>query len=784
MNRSKAWFWAGFFLLSLSVLYLEVLVTRIFSYIIWHNLAYMVISLTMLGIGAGGVWDSIRAKNRKPLNNGWHALFAAMAIFLGLKLLDRIEFKLGIAGWVYMLCSSLLVFLPFFFLGLVLVRVFSDQAKEIGKAYAVNLIASGAGALAALFMLAPLGMPKALFIACLSLGIAGLLFSMTAGRTLKLLAICWIIFSASGLSWGDHWFLLKASPTKPLGRLESVWPDYNIDYSRWNPIGKIDVISSPESLIKIDGESLAYSIITNDAAAESPIIDVDATLENTRFFRGSIYGQGLLYYGKPPENALVIALGGGSDVLAALHFQARHVSGVEVNGTTFKVLKKYKPWLFKDPKLRLFKGDGRNYVERSREKYDIITVNGVDTISALEWGAYIQAENYIHTVEAYQQYLKHLSPGGVVYIAQYELYPPQFMLRACTIMVEAMRREGISHPERNFILVQQAQIVAMIAQRDPIDPSRLQEYIRQMEESNFKQPSLYAALSIFNKKVPMGIRYAPGMGKPEDPFVKYFAAVADGSDQAFINNYSFNISPATDERPFFYYVYRARLSRSMDKIAGNLVWFQLMESAFFAGLFILLPLYALRRKDVQGLKGKIWFFFLIGLGYMLIEIPFIQHFVLYLGHPVYSLVLVLVVLLAGSGLGAWIFNAWLKQKNWALWAAVITIIIWSLLGLELMPWLLSKALPAGLAGTICLAGAFTFILGVAMGIPFPAGISCLEKKQADLIPWAWAINISASVVSSILAVILAMSFGFAVVSALAAAIYLLAGISYQLLAKA
>ena len=769
--------------MSFSVLYLEVLFTRIFSYIIWHNIAYMVISMAILGIGAGGLWDNLRPKHRKPLNHGWLAIFGAATVFLELKLIDRMKFDWGMAGYLYFLASSLLVFVPFFFLGLVLVRVFSEQAQEIGKAYAVNLIASGAGALAALLVLEPLGMPRALCVAGISLGLSGLMFAMTSGRALILAAACWTVFSLSGLSWGDHWFLFKMTPAKPLGRYERIWPDYKIEYSRWDPIGKIDVISSPESLIKFDGESYFYRIITNDAAAETPLFDIEDKLATTRFFKGVTYGQAFLYYGKPPENVLVIATGGGTDVLTALHFNSRHVSGVEVNHTTFNVLKKYKPWLYKDPRVRLYNGDGRNFVERSREKYDVITVTGVDTQAALEWGAYIQAENYIHTVEAYQQYLRHLTPGGVVSIGLIELFPPRNMLRACTLMVEAMRREGIKHPERNIILINQIQIVLMIAQKEPIDRSRLDEYVREMEASNFKEPSLFEMLALNNKKGPLSVRYAPGMGDLKDRMVQYFGAVADGTDREFIKKTSFDISPVTDDRPFFYHVYKPRLSRSLDKLPGNLVFFQLLESVIFAGLFILLPMYALRRRDVQGLKGKVWFFLLIGLGYMLIEIPFIQRFVLYLGHPVYSLVLVLVVLLAGSGLGAWLFHAFLRERKWAIWASVITIIVWSLLGLKLMPFLLAKALPAGLPAAISLAAIFTFILGVAMGVPFPAGINALGKDSGNLVPWAWAINTSASVVSSILAVILAMSFGFSVVSMVAAAVYLLAGFSFHLVGK-
>lgn len=358
------------------------------------------------------------------------------------------------------------------------------------------------------------------------------------------------------------------------------------------------------------------------------------------------------------------------------------------------------------------------------------------------------------------------------------------MLRACVLAVEALRRAAIQHPEQNIILIQQAQAIQMLVSKQPIDRDRFERYLTEIQANNFKGPMTFDLMNLSRQAAPMWVRYGPGVGNPKDQFVKFFNAVARGAEKEFIKNYSFDISPVTDNRPFFYYFYWPSFSLAIEKFAANIIWFQLLEAIIFAALFILVPLYSFGKKQFRGLSSNIWFFFLLGLGYMMIEISFIQRFVLYLGHPIYALALVLVVLLICSGIGSWLYQAVFKTQKWAVWAAIAAITLMSLAGIKLLPDLVLKTISQGLWLRVMAASLWTMLLGIAMGIPFPAGINALSKSRDNLVPWAWAINISASVVSSILAVILAMSFGFAVVSALAAAIYLLAGISYQLLAKA
>jgi len=790
MRSGKA-FWAGFFLVSLVLLLLETLITRIFSLILWHNLAYLVISLALLGIGAAGVWASIFQVREKRINPGWFSVLAGISLLLVFRVIGNLDFQWGWSGIFFLVLSSGLIFIPFFFLGMILIRVFSEQARAIGSVYAINLVGSGAGVMVALLVLKPLGMPRALILAGLALGVAGFLFSLGKSPGLKVISALWIIFSLSGFLWAERWYKFQVT-TKSLGKFQEFWPDFKLEFSRWDPLGRVDAFSGSRSWLSYGDEKYFYRALTIDGAADTTLISFKEDLGKAAFFPGSEYGQGFLLFGKVPSRVLVIGVGGAPDVEAGLHFRSKKVIGVEVNGSVLEAVRRFLPEIANDPRVELVKSDGRSYVARTDQVFDIIQISGVDTISALEWGAYLQAENYVHTVEAYADYLKHLSPEGVLSIGLSEMHPPRNMLRSCVLVVEAMRRLGIDNPEEKILLTQQAQYIQLLARKKSFTAEELEGYRSRMDASSLKIPVNFEFRYLFNQRADLWIRYAPGRGKPDDDFVKFFQAVKAGREKDFVRNYAFDISAVTDDRPFFYkYYYWPFLSFSKEAFAGPILWAQFWEAVVFAGIFILLPLLWLRRSSAGsspgpggsqgGILRNIWFFFFIGLGYLMIEIPLIQRFALYLGHPTYALGLVLGVLLVFSGLGSFLSQKFFRGRSWLIWVAVAGIIGVNVLAMKLAPALVSETISRSFFSRALLTAAWAGLLGIFMGMPFPAGVSRLEQSSPGLIPWAWAVNISASVVSSILAVMLAMSLGFNLVSLIASGCYLLAGLSYFML---
>ena len=775
-------FWLSFFLSSFALLSLEVLITRLFSLTLWHNFAYLVISIAFLGIGAGGVWESIFREKRKEVNLSFPAFFSSLSTWLIFHYAGKFDFQPGSWGIWVLAILSFLVFFPFFFLGLILVRVFNLYSERIGFVYGINLFASGLGVVLSLVFLPGLGMSGSLILICLLLALSSLGFSRSMWS--KAFLILWLIFLLTGFSWKDRWFEFQVTTTKTFGKFQKAWQDFKLEFSRWDPLGRVDVFASPtHSWLKFENEAYFYRGLTIDGAADTTLIDFKDQLFDTRFFKGSTYGQAFLLYGRRPEKVLVIGVGGGPDLQSALHFQAQKIIGVEVNGSVLLALKKFLPRLASNPKITLLKSDGRSYVARSKEKYDIIQISGVDTVSALEWGAYIQAENYVHTLDAYMDYLKHLKPEGILSIGLVELHPPRNMFRACVMLVEAMRRLGIEHPERKIILVQQAQYIQLLARKKDFTSGEIKRYQALLKQYTSPHPITFELRYLYGIKAPLWLRYAPGVENPENTFTQFFQKVKQNQEKNFILSYPFDIRPVSDDKPFFYkYYYFPFLDFSPDALGEKVLYAQILEAVLLSGLFIFLPILWLRRWQAPGLGKRLWFFLFIGLGYMMIEIPLIQRFVLYLEHPTYSLGLVLAGLLIFSGLGSWLYQRYFFSSKTILWIGVGAIFLINLLSLWLVPILVFKTFSLELWGRALISLLWVGALGIFMGIPFPAGIRRLEENSPGLIPWVWAVNTSASVVASILAVILAMGLGFKMVSLIAGGCYLLAGACFPLLA--
>ena len=776
-------FWFGFFLVSLVVLYLEILVTRVLSLVLWHNLAYLVISLAMLGIGAAGVWHSLFPAKSDKLNLARLSLLASVSLFFVCRFMGVFDF-----GWdwkklvLVLVFSSLLIFIPFFFMGLALVRVFAAQASRIGTVYGVNLAASGAGVILGLALLKPLGMPNALMLACILLGLSAFFFR--GNRFAKVITFLWVILCLTGLWWSGLWFKFNVSSTKSMGRFKKVWPDFHLDFSKWDPMGRVDAFGSSRALLKFEDESIPYRGLTIDGAADTTLIGFKEKLKTTRFFRGSVYGQSFVLHSGPLEKVLAIGVGGAPDVEAGMFFNAPSVIGVDVNGSVLEAVRKFLPEVAHDPHVTLVHSDGRSFVAQSRDKYSIIQISGVDTISALQWGAYIQAENYIHTVEAYKDYLEHLGPDGILSIGLIKMHPPKNMLRACVLMVTAMRELEIAEPEKKIILIQQASTIQMLARKSSFTQDEVENQARQMKLYASDKPVTFEFRYLFNQRAPLYFRHQPFQQASDDAFDQYFRAVAQGTDKQFLKNYKFDVSAVRDDKPFFYkFYYWPFLSFVEGGIAGIILWAQFFESVFFALVFMLLPMAWLKRGQTTGLFRRIWFFFFIGLGFMMIEIPLIQRFVLYLGHPTYAMALVLAALLVFSGIGSALFQRYLSAKTGVVWACVAGIILLNLAGIWPLPGILKNSLALGFGLRALITAAWTACLGILMGWFFPAGIRRLEEGRPGLVPWAWAINTSASVVSSIAAVMLAMNLGFRIVSLAACLFYLAAGLSFNLLGK-
>jgi len=478
---------------------------------------------------------------------------------------------------------------------------------------------------------------------------------------------------------------------------------------------------------------------------------------------------------------LVIGPGGGRDLVSALVFGARHVDGVEINPIIANDVMRgqfheFSGGIYTHPRVRIVVDDGRSFVRRTTERYDIIQASLVDTWAATAAGAYTLTENTLYTVEAFDDYLDHLTDDGILTMTRWVFDG----LRLISLAQSAAEKRGWAAADR-IAIVRHERVATFLFKRTPFTPREL------------------ATLRDVAARLGFGVLYAPGDddGAPlEEETVDgtstadYARLVRAPDPQRFYTDFYADIRPTTDDRPFFFHTtklehqFSVAFGRSMLFGNGLSALLTLLGiSGALVVLFVLAPL-ALAGRGTTHPRG--WFAWLVyfgalGAGFMLIEVAILQRFVLLLGHPVYSLTVTLFSLLLGTGLGA----AWSRRfdqrslgRTGAIALAGIAAMAVAVIGVvtPLVIW----AMPFSRAARIVIAVATLLPMGIALGIPMPTGIRVLSVRAPQLVAWAWGMNGALSVVGATLAIFIAMNWGFHAALLAASGVYLIGLASFLL----
>ena len=522
---------------------------------------------------------------------------------------------------------------------------------------------------------------------------------------------------------------------------------------RWTWNARARVPLPPQTLIVIDGD------------ASTPIVELDGSSDRLRFLDFTLSSAASQAF--HPAEVLVIGAGGGVDVLTALHHGATTVEAVEINpaisrlaSTTYAARGEH---LFQRDEVDLFTQEGRAFVRQRGKLYDLIQLSLIDTWAASASGAYSLAESYLYTVEAFQDYLDHLTSDGVLTITRWHWEPPRESLKLVTVAVAALQRIGIQDPDRHIIVLGVGRMGSILVQRSPY------------RDSQITKISEIAAMRGYDVLFARGVH-----PQPETAFGSFLRSP---DRAAFLASYPFDVSPPTDDSPFFFQFGRwsdiRRLGAWSDSplaLSGRLVLLTILAQATVLSFALLAaPLWWRGRRPHEDRRSNTFnalsYFFLIGLSFMLLEITLMQRFILFLGHPVYALTFVLAVLLIGAGTGSFCADSLAggRQRPWPVFAAISCL---SVVYAVALPKVFTAALSLGLTARIGIGFALIFPLGFLLGIPFPAAISRLSRiGSRSQIGWAWAANGCASVIGPILAVLLAIDFGFTAVMIAAAVGY-------------
>ncbi len=773
------------FVLALAVMILQVSLTRVFSFITYHHMTYLVIGVAMLGFGAAGTFLTLRpdpedagASSRLPL----HAALFALSILVALFLVPKIRFypmnmyQLGDTRNVLALLPIIvLTAAPFFFGGLGVALLINRAGAAVNRIYFSDLVGSAFGALLAIVLVNNVGaVASCVLAAALAMLVAAM--ASTRRRWLGLLGTVALVAFAP-LSERRSVLPLYVPPGKQLYGNE-----YQIETVKWHVITRLDVgapfpcnCSFGGGLSnKYDGPKADVRLVFQDGSNLTGIIHPHPTPEETPSL--GFFMQGAQYKLRKKAKALVIGSGGGVDVMVALHHGASHVVAVDVNPKMMGLVKnEYADFagnVFTRDDVETVVSEGRHFLSRDDRKFDVIQLSGVDTWAALSSGAYALTENFVYTVDAFERYLEHLEPEGIVGFSRPFGNPPFETLRLAATAVEALERSGAEVPSKHiFILEGQGQSADFpwaqtLIKRSPFTTSET------------------TTLTLWARQMDFRVLYNPHHAR-KGKFDHLIRANTKRREQ-LLKAFPLNVSPATDDVPFFFQFHRWRdlFGAPMGIKAPLAMWIlvgSFVQTLVLSAIFILLPLYRRKSKASEsGRRGPIFFYFAsLGMGFILVEIALLQKLTVFLGGPAYALSITLFTLLLASGIGSF-----LSQKRAAepfrLMSVVMPVLVVAI-GAEafLLDPVLEKLMGLSLTGRAAAAVVLVAPLGILLGVPFPAGLRFLDQARPELKPWAWGINACATVVGTTTCMLIVTSVGFRAALATAAGVYLLGWLALQ-----
>lgn len=715
--------------LSASALLLEIALTRLFSLIFFPYYVFLIISVAILGIGIGAAFAALLPELAQRIGFARGSAGAALSTLLLL--------LLAVSGQAVDLQLPLFVMLalPYLFFGLVISTLFSAHVAASRILYMGDLVGAGCGTLLAIPLLNEFGAINTILIAALGFTVAGLYFSTRRDR-LAAVACAVTASVALGLNVASRALEMdpsKLAPEKPI--VAALSDGGRVLQSSWDAFARTDLVDPGAGRplrIYVDGG--AASVIPSEASRRDLLGDIG-------FFP---------FATEQPEGVFIIGPGAGLDVWFALQSGAQRITAVEVNGASMDMVRDRRGYtgpLYGRAEVEVIVDDGRSALRRTGQKFDLIYLSQVVTLAA-ELGGYALSENTVYTVEAFSDYLNHLDQGGQIAL---KLYDEVTLTRAVSTALSAFRRRGLTD--------QQAlnHLMAFIdSKRSPSAPLLLIGAAPYSADDSLVLGAIARDVGFRPLLLPHVLIQPP------------LDAVASGekSFDAIIQVSDVDISPATDERPYFFQFEKS--------LPANLIPLVALAAAVTAALALVIG-YQLRRGHGAIQRGYPLLFALLGIGFIALEIYAIQRTRLFLGHPTVAVTLVLVTFLVGGGIGSGMSqlfaNDLLARRPQLLTAAVLILcIVWGALWTPLNAAFLSaNAFARVLITALSLAP-----LALCMGAPFPLALKLAGIEDRRQVALAWCVNGLMTVVGSVAAVALSLTIGFSAVLFLGAGAYFLA----------
>lgn len=725
------------FLITLSGLVLEVGLTRIYSASVWYHFAFVAISVALLGWGLGGFTVHL-LRRRIELSMNLAALVTAayaLAIPLCLWLLGRFPFEIERLP-LYFLAPLV----PFFLAGMALSIVFALHREEAGSLYFADLVGAAIGAVLVTFLLHWLGGEVALLTGAIAPAIAAVLLSrgQTGLQAIRVVAIAAVVITIGSTFAAFRFGVLRVVPgtTKAMRRQMDAAPEARITQTGWNAYSRIDAVEG------IDRSELARLFIDSDAW--TGVREWDGQIEHAKDLKDSY--RALPFRLVPNAETLIIGPGGGPDVVAALASGAHKVTAVEMNPLMLQFVRHYGPRaanLYDRPDVEAILSEGRNFISRTDKKFDIILLGFVDSWASVASGGLSLSENYLYTAEAFKAYYDHLTDNGILVILRWDSDVPRLVSNSVANLGAAAAAQRI--------------VTLMEKQSSPNTPAQMLFMLR-------KRPFTPAETAEIKEKWTL----ADPLIMPGGPTPASIGDLLTGkSTLAQYEQQSPRlVGPVKDDSPFYFAIERPF---GMPKtIADALLRWLLLPSLL---LLILFAAFGRPRQSAIGsYTGSVIYFAALGFGFIAIELALLQNLILLVGHPIFTLSVLLFTLLAMGGIGSAL------NQRLPMWIACVAVAVIGGIEAIALPKLVPALLWLPLWARIICAMVLIAPLGLVMGMPFPGGLRRTGSGSLPEPPFYWGLNGIMSVIGSIVTVFVALMAGFQAAMLLGSFCYLLAAL--------
>jgi len=807
--RAGARTFAGLFLVTLSTLTYQLLLTRTFSVTMYYHFAFVAISVTMFGMAVGAIavylgprlFVADRVSRHLALGAALFAATIVLSYLTHLSIPFLIEPSLVSAYALALTYAALSV--PFVMSGVVVSLALTRFPQQVGALYAADLTGAALGCVIVGPLLRVADAPTAVVATAAIASVASMLFAaertlnaatVRSGRLRRTCATLAAFLTLATLANG-------VAARQNAGWLRLMWVKGQYEarplVERWNSFSRIRVIGDPNRVIKPSGWGLSATLPAEKRARELHLdIDSYAGTELTAYNGDPETVSHLKYdvtnvahYLRPDSRVVVVGAGGGRDVLSALVFKQREVTGVEINESIIDLVNRrfgdFTGHLDRDPRVRFVNDEARSYIARLQDRVDLIQISLIDTWAATASGAFVLTENSLYTTNAWRMFLDHLAPRGILSVSRwYFADRPGEVYRLATLASTVLIERGVARPGDHYAIVRARPAASingpdgvgtMLLSRDPLsaeDLDRLESVAARMKFDVIQSP-----------------RYSA-----DDTF----AAIASGSrlEQA-IATHPLNIAAPTDDTPFFFHMLRLRdvfnVSRWQDQgivrfnmTAVGILGVLMVTVTILTAACIVLPLAIARSRGVALARSKdsarhsrvdiaphLVYFGAIGLGFMLVEISQVQRLAIFLGHPVYSLSVVLFALLLSSGLGS-LATARLSDSAKSSTRSLLLLVVVLVAFGSSTPLVIRYFDAASVAVRIAVAVAILLPIGFVMGMAFPIGMRRALSDAPSIAPWLWGVNGAASVCASVLVVVIALGAGISAAFWVGAGCYVIA----------